>query len=151
MSEDWKGLPGSVAYALGGSKAVRAIRKRYPGLRRGEWRRIDVQDDMVMRWPYKGEVFMCGYIDPDFSVMMAARPSEWGDVTHLQVRRHDLHTRVLWTDLQRIKNEICGNDATAVQVFPSEVDLVDEVNAYHLWVLPRGFSLPFGLKGRTDI
>ncbi|MGR9527665.1 DUF7694 domain-containing protein (plasmid) [Priestia megaterium] len=46
---------------------------------------------------------------------------------------------------QRIKNEIFGEEYTAIEVFPKESELVDEANMYHLWVLPKGMNLPFGI------
>lgn len=48
-----------------------------------------------------------------------------------------------WRDMQRIKNEICGAEATAVQVMPPESELVDEADMYHMWVLSS--RLPFTL------
>jgi len=50
-----------------------------------------------------------------------------------------------WDDLQRIKNELAGEDRTAIEVFPTVSDLVDKAPMRHLWVLPSGYALPFGL------
>lgn len=52
--------------------------------------------------------------------------------------------RPTWSEMQRIKNDIAGAGATAVEVYPPEAEVVDEVDAYHLWVLPA--RLPFSLK-----
>lgn len=70
----------------------------------------------------------------------------WGVVEHLIIRRHDTKPIHSWYVLQRIKNELVGSDRTAVEVYPAELNLVDDANLYHLWVLPDGFQLPFGLK-----
>ena len=40
-------------------------------------------------------------------------------------------------------------DRVAVEVYPPESQLVDDADLYHLWVLPAGFELPFGLHGAT--
>lgn len=37
------------------------------------------------------------------------------------------------------------SDRVAIEVFPSQDQLVDEANVYHLWVLPKEVQLPFGL------
>lgn len=51
--------------------------------------------------------------------------------------------RPTWPEMQRIKDEIAGPDATAIEVYPPKADVVDEADMFHLWVL-RG-KLPFGL------
>ena len=51
--------------------------------------------------------------------------------------------RPSWTEMQRIKDEIAGQDATAIEVYPPKAEVVDEADMFHLWVL-RG-KLPFGL------
>ncbi len=45
---------------------------------------------------------------------------------------------VFWKDLQRIKNEIFGEEAMAIQYFPPESSLIDEANVYWLFVFPEG-------------
>lgn len=79
------------------------------------------------------------------SVQISEEETEWGTVLHLWVRRNDQGTGVTWADLQRVKDEIVGPERTGVQVFPAQADLVDAANIYHVWVLPEGFRLPFGL------
>ena len=51
--------------------------------------------------------------------------------------------RPSWREAQRIKNELAGPDATAVEVYPPEAEVVDAAPMYHLWVLPA--PLPFSL------
>lgn len=51
--------------------------------------------------------------------------------------------RPTWPEMQRIKDEIVGPDATAIEVYPPRSEVVDEADMFHLWVL-RG-RLPFGL------
>jgi hypothetical protein len=80
-----------------------------------------------------------------YSVQFFVAETAWGTVDHLMIRRHDEGTDVPWHDKQRIKDELLGSDRIAVEVYPARKDLVDAANIYHLWVLPTGFSLPFGL------
>jgi len=54
-----------------------------------------------------------------------------------------------WRNLQRIKNQLAGASREAVELFPAEARLVDQVNATHLWVLPAGERYPFGFEQRS--
>lgn len=81
-----------------------------------------------------------------YSVQFFERASDWGTIDHLLIRRHDGAAEPFaWADLQRIKDELCGAARVAVEVFPPQSQLVDAANCRHLWVLPDGFALPFGL------
>ena len=51
-----------------------------------------------------------------------------------------------WRIKQRIKNELFGEERTAIEVFPAESKLVDSFDVYHLWILPPDFQMPFTLK-----
>lgn len=51
--------------------------------------------------------------------------------------------RPTWPEAQRIKNELAGAEATAVEVYPPENEVIDQADMYHLWVLPG--RLPFSL------
>jgi hypothetical protein len=63
-------------------------------------------------------------------------------VTHLAVSSLS-GVRPTWPEMQRIKDEIAGPDATAIEVYPPQAQVVDEADMFHIWVL-RG-KLPFGL------
>jgi hypothetical protein len=54
--------------------------------------------------------------------------------------------RPTWHEMQRIKDEIAGEAATAVEVYPPKNEIVDDADMFHLWVLPE--ALPFGLYER---
>lgn len=84
-----------------------------------------------------------------YSVQVYRLGSEWGEIVHLAIRRHDAHPDIPWAHRQRIKDEIAGSERTAIEVFPAAADLVDEANLYHLWVLPLDRSLPFTLRSRA--
>lgn len=123
---------------------VRSILREHPEVRKGGWKDLPVSDRWRAAFPACGEIQRFT-IDRVFSVQVYENRTDWGIVDHLLIRRHDQAPIRLWTDLQRIKNEVAGTDRTAIEVFPAEPDLVDQANLYHLWVLPVGFDLPFGL------
>lgn len=78
-----------------------------------------------------------------YAVLIRPLLDEAGDgVIHLAIRTAS-SLEPPWRDMQRIKNEICGMEATAVQVMPPESELVDEADMYHMWVLSS--RLPFTL------
>jgi len=80
-----------------------------------------------------------------FAVMARPVATPWGEVTHVLIR--DLPNTPVrdWNDLMRIKDELFGAWTVAVEVYPSRRDVIDEANMTHLWILPEGFALPFGL------
>ncbi len=55
-----------------------------------------------------------------------------------QTAKHD------WRDFQRIKNDVCGDEWEAVEMYPAESRLNDPSNYFFLWAVPRGV-LSFGL------
>lgn len=56
-------------------------------------------------------------------------------ITHLSIKNnHNNHLAHDWRDLQRIKNEICGEEKEAVEVYPAMSRMVDTSNQFHLWV-----------------
>lgn len=80
----------------------------------------------------------------NYCVMIRKVQTSWGEIEHACIR-NTASTDIPWSEKQKIKNEIFGENATAIEVFPSEKNLVDEANMYHLWVLPNDFKLPFSL------
>ncbi|MGZ3773006.1 MAG: DUF7694 domain-containing protein [Pseudobdellovibrionaceae bacterium] len=52
----------------------------------------------------------------------------------IMIRRNDAEPIRDWHVLQEIKNEICGENALAIQVFPPQSELVDAANMYWLFV-----------------
>jgi hypothetical protein len=85
------------------------------------------------------------YLNNRYSVQISDYETDWGPVIHLWVRCHDGGMPRAWSDLQRIKNELAGRNLIALEVFPGVLDLTDEANLSHLWVLPEDFVLPFTL------
>jgi hypothetical protein len=85
------------------------------------------------------------YVNNRYSVQFSDHETSWGPVLHLWIRRHDDQMPRSWADLQRIKNELVGEQRVAVEVFPEADCLHDSANMAHLWILPEGFILPFTL------
>ncbi len=71
-------------------------------------------------------------------------------VSHLSIKRHDRDVILGkdWRDFQRIKNELCGEERDAIEIYPAESKLVDTANQYHLWVFPAGLQFPVGWQTR---
>lgn len=59
-----------------------------------------------------------------------------------ETARHD------WRDFQHIKNQICGEEWEAVELYPAESRLKDPSNRFYLWCTPKGV-FNFGFVGRT--
>lgn len=55
----------------------------------------------------------------------------------IMIRRNDSEKITEWHTLQDIKNRICGDNETAIQVFPPKDQLVDAANLYWLFI-PSG-------------
>jgi hypothetical protein len=43
-----------------------------------------------------------------------------------------------WAEIQKIKNEIFGEEVTAVEYYPPQSQLVDKHNIYWIWIFPAG-------------
>lgn len=80
-------------------------------------------------------------------VVIVTRDSK-GNVTTLSIRRDDRGHMRDWRDLQRIKNELAGEEVEAVELFPAESRLVDTANQTWLWCFPPGGYLPLGFSER---
>lgn len=82
-----------------------------------------------------------------YAVLIRPFSDENGDeVIHLAIRTAS-QLEPPWRDMQRIKNEICGEESTAIQVMPPMSELIDEADMYHAWVI--GQRLPFSLSRRA--
>lgn len=72
---------------------------------------------------------------------------DFGPCMHVVIRSKPGNPEPTWAHKQRIKDELVGRERVAVEVFPATKELVDQADAYHLWVLPEWFRLPFGVEG----
>ena len=74
-------------------------------------------------------------------------PEQNGEVVWLSIKRIDKEPIHDWRDLQRIKNDICGPESNAMEIYPAESRLMDTSNQYHLFVFQH--QIPIGFQGRA--
>lgn len=67
-------------------------------------------------------------------------------ITYIGVCNADGSARHDWRDLQHIKNQICGEEWEALELYPAESRLVDTSNLFILWCFPR---IPIGMQHRA--
>jgi hypothetical protein len=79
---------------------------------------------------------------------MVLRDELKGRCSYLSIKRIDKQSIHDWRDLQEIKNQLCGDEREALEIYPAESRLVDTANQYHLFVMPEGDSVPFGFEDR---
>ena len=72
-----------------------------------------------------------------------------GKMTYLSIKRLDKKSIHDWRHLQEIKNELCGEDCEAIEIYPVEKRLVDTANQYHLFVFPKDYQIGFGWTQRS--
>ena len=58
-------------------------------------------------------------------------------IWHLSIKRRDKEALHDWRDLQAIKNQLCGPEVEAMEIYPAESRKVDTANQYHLWAFMR--------------
>jgi hypothetical protein len=136
-------------------RAGRAI-ERKAAAEQTRRRRSGAWQEWTSRAVAKGEVgsgawlseIHTAYQNGAYAVLVRTIPSGWGRIEHASI--HTLTGGdISWRDKQRIKNEIFGEHALAVEVFPPQAELIDSADAFHLWILPEGFRLPFSLDEKT--
>lgn len=104
----------------------------------GAWQTLTFPPGTVGRSGWVAE-FTIAHKNRAFSVLERGLPS---GVRHFAVTSLS-ETRPTWPEMQRIKDELAGEETTAVEVYPPRGEIVDGANMYHLWVLAD--PLPFGL------
>jgi D-lyxose ketol-isomerase len=65
-------------------------------------------------------------------------PTTKGTATKVMVQKYD-DTPILrhWSEMQKIKNEIFGEETTAVEYYPAQSKLIDVHNIYWFWIFPN--------------
>ena len=106
----------------------------------------DITESSKLRLDYRTEMADRIYQNNIFIVQVYDRVTEWGMVKKAMIRRNDALPVHNWQVFQRLKNEIFGEDATALEVYPKKKNLVDVANMYWLWVLPQGFDCPLEMR-----
>lgn len=91
--------------------------------------------------------------DDGLSVMSRLIKTKWGQVEHVTIKAMVggfWSGDIPWSVKQEIKDELFGIRSAAFEVFPEKKHLVDVADVYHLWVLPKGFEIPFGIHPYKD-
>ena len=108
-----------------------------------DWERRPISAEDTRPFPDLRNI-VAAWVNDLYAVQRYDNQTEWGLVIQLSVRSH--HGRTIpWDDLQRIKDELTGEAATAIEVYPAADDVVDKAPMRHLWILPQTVKLPFGL------
>lgn len=113
-------------------------RRPTPQAQWGEW--FEVPVEQWLQDHQEGNVRCFG--NGRYTVFM--RTDEDSGFTHLSLHNTQRSPVRDWRHLQRIKNELCGPEREAVEIFPAESRLLDVANEYHLWVFPDGMRIPLG-------
>lgn len=66
-------------------------------------------------------------------------------IRHVTIQRLDGRPARDWRHLQQIKNETCGPEREAVELYPAQSRVVDTTNTTHLWVFGDGVMLDIGV------
>ena len=73
-----------------------------------------------------------------YNVQVVERHTPFGLVRTMKVSRCDNKDGIPWDDLQELKNEYLGRDSCAIEFYPPERDVINEVNMRHLWEVDPG-------------
>lgn len=86
------------------------------------------------------------WLNCTYSVQLYRHPVLPG-VDHLVICRHDDGVDFPWADLQQIKDRLApdGQFRWATEVFPPRIEIVDNCNLRHVWVMPRSQELETNL------
>lgn len=107
-------------------------------LAKDPWSRLELKTLTALERaiPAKWGDFVDAYVNNILSVQVYRRATPWGKVAHLALRRHDGREIQGFDLLQRAKNEVAGDGAVAIEVYPAQHELVDNAPMRHLFVLP---------------
>ena len=117
-------------YKLRKSKAKQLFKKP-----RGLFEPIDLNENPGPSWMTRA------FMNNRYVVMIndKAHLSDGVIAIKAMVQRHDNQPIPNhWREMQLIKNEMFGDETTAIEYYPPQSQLVDDFNIYWLWVLPEG-------------
>lgn len=92
--------------------------------------------------------FVGTFVNSRYQVSVNVMETPLGEVTWLSIINRDRSARHDWRDFQRIKNELMGPEREAIELYPAESRLVDTNNQFHLFVIPKGSTVPVGYRER---
>lgn len=103
----------------------------------------DEQWEEMLRWRNETECFVNDVYQVNIMDVKDDDGNRW---KHLSIKRRDKKPIHDWRALQRIKNELIGEEFEAIEIYPRESELIDEANQYHLWVMSMGRISPVGFR-----
>lgn len=114
------------------TKAQKAAAKKLFKKHAGKLEQIDLEKRNSPQWMTRA------FSNNRYVVMINDNARIKGiDAVKAMVQRHDdKPIQGHWRQLQNIKNELFGTDATAIEFYPPESELEDVANIYWLWVIP---------------
>jgi hypothetical protein len=80
------------------------------------------------------------YRNTRFTVMVYDNsPVSTGTAIRVMVQKHN-DTPIVnhWSEMQKIKNEIFGEETTAIEYYPAKSQLIDDYNIYWFWIFSEG-------------
>ena len=81
-----------------------------------------------------------------YEVTLRSHDSGWplgsGEWKQIGISRKDGEPGHDWRDYQRIKNQLCGDEWEAVELYPAESRLLDPSSYFMLWCAPK---IPVGI------
>lgn len=102
------------------------------------------------KWDVGARVFKNSIYQVEVTVVEC--PPPFGNVVYLSLKTLDKQPRHDWREMQRIKNELVGEEVESIELYPAESRLVDTSNQYHMYCFPElqfeGKKFPFGYKDR---
>jgi hypothetical protein len=62
-----------------------------------------------------------------------------GTAIRVMVQKHDdTPSNNHWSEMQKIKNKIFGEETTAIEYYPAKSKFIDDHNIYWMWIYPDG-------------
>lgn len=98
-----------------------------------------VQIDLAER-PFVPKGMTRAFRNNRFTVMVYDNcPTTHGPATQVLIQNHT-NTPIVnhWREIQRIKNEVFGVEAMAIEYFPAQSELIDNHNIYWIFLFPEG-------------
>ena len=106
-----------------------------------------LNDELYLNDTYQVSVSRTAVPNADFWEKLEVK------IVHLSIKRIDRDVIHDWRELQRIKNELMGEEYMGVEVYPFEENLRDGANQFHIWVFTDlngdPLFIPIGWQGRV--
>jgi hypothetical protein len=91
----------------------------------------------TIKWQNEDPSIVAVFTDGEYTVAKHEHDSGPFEF-RLSIKRMDGARFHDWRLFQDIKNDVAGADRVAIEVYPSEDEVTDTANIYHLWVFKEG-------------